>query len=123
MAIGVLSRHLLVIDDEPLIRWCIAETLGAAGYRITEAQDRASALQALDDRPNPDVVLLDFRLPDSNDLRLLEQIRRAAPAAAIIMMTAFGTPEVTEAALKLGARGVLTKPFDLQDLERLVSSL
>ena len=123
MAIGVLSRHVLVIDDEPLIRWCISQTLGAAGYRITEAQDGASALQALAGGPDPDVVLLDLRLPDSNDLRLLEQIRRAAPAAAVIMMTAFGTPEVAAAALKLGARGVLTKPFDMQDLERLVTSL
>jgi DNA-binding NtrC family response regulator len=123
MAVGVLSRHILVVDDEPLIRWCIAETLGAAGYRITEAQDGASALQALADRPNPDVVLLDLRLPDSNDLRLLETIRRAAPTAAVIMMTAFGTPDVAAAALNMGARGVLTKPFDMQDLERLVSSM
>jgi len=123
MVPGVLSRHILVVDDEPLIRWCIGETLGAAGFSITEAQDAASALQALAGMPEPVVVLLDLRLPDSNDLRLLEQVRRAAPAAAVIMMTAFGTPDVTAAALKLGARGVLTKPFDMEDLERLVSSL
>jgi len=73
--------------------------------------------------PEPDVILLDFRLPDSSDLGLLERIRSLAPAAAVIMMTAFGTPEITSAALKLGARGVLTKPFDIQDLERVVSSL
>jgi DNA-binding NtrC family response regulator len=123
MAVGVLTRHVLVIDDEPLIRWCIAETLGAAGCRITEAHDAVSALRAVSGQPHPDVVLLDFRLPDSSDLRLLEAIRRAAPAAAVVMMTAFGTPDVTAAALELGARGVLTKPFDMQDLERLVESL
>jgi DNA-binding NtrC family response regulator len=116
MAIGVVARHILVIDDEPLIRWCISQTLGAAGHRITEAHDAATALQALADGPDPDVVLLDLRLPDSNDLRLLEQIRRAVPAATVIMMTAFGTPEVAATALKLGARGVLTKPFEMEDL-------
>jgi DNA-binding response OmpR family regulator len=118
-----LAQQILVVDDEPLIRWCIAETLGAAGFGITEAQDGASALRALADMPEPDVILLDLRLPDSSDLGLLKKIRSVAPAAAVIMMTAFGTPEVTTAALELGARAVLTKPFDMEDLEHVVSSL
>jgi DNA-binding NtrC family response regulator len=120
---AVLPRRILVVDDEPLIRWCISETLGAAGYGITEAQDAASALKALAEMPEPNVILLDLRLPDSSDLGLLEKIRAIAPAAAVIMMTAFGTPEVTAAALNLGARRVLAKPFDMQDLEHVVSSL
>jgi DNA-binding NtrC family response regulator len=123
MSTPVLARQVLVVDDEPLIRWCIAETLGAAGYGITEAQDAASALRALAAMPELDVILLDLRLPDSSDLALLKKIRTIAPAAAVIMMTAFGTPEVTAAALELGARAVLTKPFDMHDLEDVVSSL
>jgi DNA-binding NtrC family response regulator len=123
MTIGVLPRRILIVDDEPLIRWCIAETLGTAGYGISQAQDAASALRALTDMPDPDVILLDLRLPDSNDLRLLERIRTIAPAAAVVIMTAFGTPEITSDALKLGARAVLTKPFDMQDLAHVVGSL
>jgi len=115
--------HVLVVDDEPLIRWSIAETLGAAGHQVTEAQDAASALKALADAQAPDLVLLDFRLPDSNDLGLLAEIRRIAPAATVIMMTAFGTPDVTAGALKLGASRVLNKPFNMQDLEGIVRSL
>jgi DNA-binding NtrC family response regulator len=118
-----LTRRVLVVDDEPLIRWCIAETLGAAGHRVVEAQDAASALEALASGPNPDVVLLDLRLPDSNDLELLTKIRKIAPAAAVVMMTAFGTPDVTTGALQLGARMILNKPFDMHDLEGVVSSL
>lgn len=118
-----MTRRILVVDDEPLIRWSIAETLGAAGHRVTEAQDAASALEALASGPNPDVVLLDLRLPDSNDLELLTKIRRIAPAAAIVMMTAFGTPDVTANALEIGARKVLNKPFDMHDLEQIVDSL
>jgi DNA-binding NtrC family response regulator len=123
MSTGVSARQVLVVDDEPLIRWCIAETLGAAGYGITEAQDAASALRALAGMTQPDVILLDLRLPDSSDLGLLQQIRSIAPTAAVIMMTAFGTPEVTAAARALGARAVLTKPFDMHDLEHVVRSL
>jgi DNA-binding NtrC family response regulator len=123
MTIGLLPRRILIVDDEPLIRWCIAETLGTAGYGITQAQDAASALRALTDVPEPDVILLDLRLPDSSDLSLLERVRTIAPAAAVIVMTAFGTPEITAEALKLGARAVLTKPFDMQDLAQVVGSL
>ncbi len=115
--------HVLVVDDEPLLRWSISETLGAAGHQITEAEDAASALRALADAPGPDLVLLDFRLPDSNDLGLLATIRTMAPAATVIMMTAFGTPDVTAGALKLGASRVLNKPFSMQDLEDIVRSL
>ena len=112
--------RVLVVDDEFLIRWSIAETLGAAGHEVTEAQDAASALASLEETPDPDVVLLDFRLPDSNDLGLLAKIRRLAPASAVVMMTAFGTPEVTAGALQLGACKVLSKPFNMHDLEDIV---
>ena len=115
--------HILVVDDEPLIRWSISETLGAAGHQVSEAQDAASALKALADGPEPDLVLLDFRLPDSNDLDLLAKITQIAPAATVVMMTAFGTPDVTAGALKLGASRVLNKPFNMHDLEDLVRSL
>src|SRR5580765_3568985 len=106
MSTAARCLRVLVVDDEPLIRWSIAETLGAAGHQVTEAQDAASALRALADAPDTDLVLLDFRLPDSNDLGLLAEIRRMAPAVPVIMMTAFGTPDVTAGALKLGASRV-----------------
>ena len=112
--------RVLVVDDEFLIRWSIAETLGAAGHEVTEAPDAASALAALEETPDPDVVLLDLRLPDSNDLGVLAKIRRLAPATAVVMMTAVGTPEVTAGALQLGACKVLSKPFNMHDLEDIV---
>lgn len=112
--------RVLVVDDEPLIRWSIAETLGAAGHQVAEAEDAASALRAIKDEPGPDLVLLDFRLPDSNDLGLLATIREMAPDTTVIMMTAFGTPDVTAGALKLGASRVLNKPFNMHDLQDIV---
>ena len=115
--------HVLVVDDEPLIRWSISETLGAAGHQVTEAQDAASALKALADVRGPDLVLLDFRLPDSDDLGLLARIRQIAPAATVILMTAFGTSDITAGALELGASRVLNKPFNMHDLEDIVRSV
>ena len=123
MATAARVLRILVVDDEPLIRWSIAETLGAAGHRVTEAEDAASALQAMRTEPDPDLVLLDFRLPDSNDLGLLAKIREMAPSSAVIMMTAYGTPDVTAGALELGVQKVLSKPFNMHDLEDVVRAL
>jgi len=123
MTTAARCLRVLVVDDEPLIRWSIAETLGAAGHQVLEAEDAASALRAVTASPRPHLVLLDFRLPDSNDLGLLAKIRQLVPDTSVIMMTAFGTPEVTAGALKLGASRVLNKPFNMHELEAVVRAL
>lgn len=116
------GARVLVVDDEALIRWSIVEKLSSHGYTATEADDAASALSALRFDAKPDVIFLDYRLPDSKDLGLLRQIRQLAPDAAVIMMTAFGTPEMFKEALDLGAYQVLTKPFDLLHLPELADN-
>ena len=112
---------ILVVDDELLIRWSLNETLSAAGHSVTEAVDRASAIAELKTRAKPpDVVLLDYRLPDSDDLGLLGAIRQLAPGAQIIMMTAFGTAEMTKHAMEMGVYSVVSKPFEVHELAALV---
>lgn len=113
--------RVLVVEDELLIRWAVAETLAHAGHTVLEAADGATAVRELTETPEPvDVVLLDFRLPDSNDLTLLSHIRRLTPRSAVVLMTAYGTPEVISGALGLGAYRVLSKPIDMHDIEPLV---
>ena len=112
---------MLVVDDEALIRWSLAESLTEAGYDVSEASDGASAVAQVSDGHDFDAIVLDYRLPDSNDLHLLETIRGLQPSAAVVMMTAFGTPEVTSGALRLGAYRVVAKPFDVHDMVALVA--
>jgi DNA-binding NtrC family response regulator len=113
--------RVLVVDDEALIRWCVAEKLSESGLHVLEASDGLQTIRTLTDEANqPDVVLLDFRLPDSNDLMLLTKVRQLAPRAAVILMTAYGTPEILERAVGLGAYCVLAKPFDVGDLPGLI---
>lgn len=112
--------RVLIVDDEPLIRWSVAETLARVGHTVTEASDAKETLRRLSAEPVPDVILLDYRLPDSNDLKLLETIRGVAPNSSVIMMTAYGTPAVQDGALKLGAYRVVSKPFEMRDLAPLV---
>jgi DNA-binding NtrC family response regulator len=115
------ALRVLVVEDERLIRWAIGQTLAAKGYTVVEACDAASARRIMHDTTEPiDVVLLDYRLPDSNDLRLLDDLHRLSPASIVVIMTAQNDPELTAAALDHGARRVLGKPFDLTALDAAV---
>ena len=121
MPINTQSR-ILVVDDELLIRWSLGEALTAAGYAVVEGRDAAEARQALRDQDHkPDLVVLDYRLPDSNDLGLLTTIRHEAPTVPVILMTAYGTAEVVKGALDLGAYRVVSKPFEVNDMASLVT--
>jgi DNA-binding NtrC family response regulator len=112
--------HVLIVDDESLIRWSMAETLAHAGWDVSEAGNAKEALQRLSADPAPDVILLDYRLPDSNDLRLLERIRGIVPKSSVVMMTAYGTPAMQAGALERGAHRVVSKPVEMRDLLPLV---
>jgi DNA-binding NtrC family response regulator len=113
-------QTILVVDDEPLIRWAVREELEGAGYRVMEAGTAAEALASLDGDGSVAVALLDVRLPDSDDLLLLRRFRRDAPACRVIMMTAHGTPELLAQALQEGAFGTVSKPFDMAGVVALV---
>jgi len=114
------ALRVLIVDDESLIRWSMAETLSHAGWDVIEAGNAKEAIQRLSSDPPPDVILLDYRLPDSNDLKLLEAIRRTLPKSRVVMMTAFGTPAMQAGALELGAYRVVSKPVEMRDLVPLV---
>ena len=115
------GMRVLVVEDELLIRWSIVETLADAGCIVSEARDGATAIQALSDSDEPvDAVVLDYRLPDSNDLALLARIRQLSPGSAVVMMTAFGTPEIVQRARELGVYRVIDKPFEMHDLETML---
>jgi DNA-binding NtrC family response regulator len=112
---------VLVVDDELLIRWAIAQTLTSAGHTIAEAETGTAALRLLADPSRTfDAVLLDFRLPDSDDLQLLARIRHMNPRRPVILMTAYGTAEMTDGARALGVYDVINKPFAMEDLHELL---
>jgi two-component system NtrC family response regulator len=113
---------VLIVDDESLIRWSLAETLIDHDYTVMEAGDGKQALAVLKNPPEPvQVVMLDYRLPDTNGLQLLAAIRGLSPASRVVMMTAYGTAEVVAEAMRLGAVCVVTKPIEMHDVADIVS--
>lgn len=113
--------RVLVVDDELLLRWSLGEVLRRNGHTVLEATSASSARGAMNDTSAKiDVVLLDYRLPDCQTLELLEEVRERMPHAAVVVMTAYATPEVVQRALALGAYCVMTKPFDMYAVEEVV---
>jgi two-component system response regulator (stage 0 sporulation protein F) len=113
---------VLVVDDESLIRWSLAQMLIEHGYAVMEAGDGKQALAVLENPPERvEVVMLDYRLPDTNGLKLLAAIRGLSPDSRVVMMTAYGTAEVFAEAMRLGAVSVVNKPIEMQDVAGIVS--
>lgn len=113
--------RVLIVEDETLIRWSLAQTLLDAGATVVEAADLRSAMDALrGGSPGFDVAVLDVRLPDGSGLGLLATIRRLRPATRVLMMTAYGTPALVDEARTLGAHGVVDKPFELHAMAGLI---
>ena len=113
-------RRVLVVDDEPLIRWSVAESLSDIGHDVEQAADASTALRMVTSTGRPfDVIVLDLRLPDMNDLSLLAMLRRLLPSAVLVLITADVTAEIISDAQALGAT-VFDKPFELEALKRVV---
>lgn len=115
--------RVLVVDDEPLIRWAITETLEGAGLSVIQAADGQQARTALAAAsPAVDVVMLDYALPDSRRFDVLTALRQIAPATPVILMTVYFTPEIARDALIAGACRVVAKPIDMREVPALVGS-
>ncbi|MBL0211321.1 MAG: response regulator [Holophagaceae bacterium] len=117
--------NILLVDDEPSIRFGIREYLSGSGFEVAEAATVAQALDTAAKFP-ADLVLTDFRLPDGDALDLMPKLRARDPGLPIILITGFGTVEMAVKAMQLGADHVYTKPVELPmlvaQIQRLRSS-
>jgi DNA-binding NtrC family response regulator len=112
------NATVLVVDDEPLIRWALVNRLKQEGYRTLEAGTAGDAVAQ--HRDGADLVLLDFALPDANGLAVLKQIKDTDPDTLVIMLTAQTGVETAVEVMKHGAFHYANKPFDLDELMLLV---
>jgi DNA-binding NtrC family response regulator len=104
--------RLLLVDDEPGLRFATRQYLLAQGYEVDEAGSLAEA-QELFRAAVPDAAVLDYMLPDGTALELLARLREMDGGVPIIVLTAHGSIELAVRAIKEGAEQFLTKPVEL----------
>jgi DNA-binding NtrC family response regulator len=109
---------VLVVDDEALIRWSLSQRLESEGYHVLEADTGGAALDKLGE--GIDLVLLDYRLPDTDGVTVLRKIKEFDPDILVILLTAYATVDTAVEAMKLGAYHFANKPFNLDDVAATV---
>jgi DNA-binding NtrC family response regulator len=112
--------RILVVDDEPAIRFALADLLESEGHEVAQAEHAPAAL-ALADARSFDLVLTDYRMPKVDGLELLEGLLRDHPGLLVAMLTAHGDERTAVRALKLGAYDYVPKPYDNEEIRALVA--
>jgi DNA-binding response OmpR family regulator len=109
--------RVLVVDDEPVAVELLHAFLADKGLEVLTASDGEEALRQVKEH-RPHLILLDVRMPKLNGMEVLKRVREIDHEVGVIMVTAVNEEETGREALKMGAFDYITKPLDLQYLER-----
>lgn len=109
----------MIVDDQYGIRILLQEVLSLDGYETIMAENGKEALR-LFDQHQPDLVILDMKLPGMNGLDILRAIRKRSADVQVFMMTAYGELDMIKEATRLGVKRYFTKPFDIEQLRQSV---
>ena len=113
------AAHILVVDDEKLVRWALRERLTRSQYQVSSAESGEEALERLH-ASAPDVMLLDVHLPGIDGLEVLRRALEFHPDLVVVMMSAHAAFDIAVEGMKRGASDFLVKPFPLSALDAAV---
>lgn len=114
--------RILIVDDEPNVRFVFRATLESTGYRVDEAEVGAETLERIRNITF-DLVLLDLQMPDLNGPEVLRRIRDEGHAVPVVIVTAHGDTADALSAMHLGAADLLHKPLIPDVLRRVASEV
>jgi len=115
----MISKSILVVDDEPGMRAALLETLTRAGYSVSTANDGKEAVEEVKRSPFG-LVLVDMKMPGMNGMGVLREVKKRSPETHVVIITAYGTVPSAVEAMKEGAVDYLLKPFSSDDIEGVV---
>lgn len=116
---GVAPKMVLVVDDSDFMRMMLTDMLSKNGHKVLQYKSGEECLKRLQDKTgdiNPDVCVLDIKMPGMNGLEVLEQIKKDYRNLKVIMLSALCTEDIVKKALELGADGFVAKPFQASSL-------
>ena len=115
-------RNILIIDDEKDLCLLLADALGVKGYHVATANTMKDGMVRLK-KTSFDLVFLDLKLPDGDGINILSAIRRLYPKTIANIISAYGSEESREEAIKKGAHGFIDKPFTESDILKCIRRL
>jgi len=113
-----LRDKILIIDDEPNIRWALSELLNVSNSDVLTADDSDNIFDIII-KEAPDLIFLDLKLKKTDGMDILRRINKGKIATTVIVITAYGSIETAVEALKLGAYDYITKPFDITRIKAI----
>jgi len=118
-----LARNkILIVDDEPGVRFGVRDFLESSGFEVEEADSWQAALEIFQ-VIRPDAAIIDYVLPDGDALELLPRLKGIDPGIPLIILTAHGSIDLAVRAVKEGADQFLTKPVELPALRVVLQRL
>lgn len=116
------QRTVIVVDDSDEVRDILTQLLEGEGYKVLPVEDGETAL-LMTKRVQPALITLDIHLPREDGHEILRRLKADPATSSIPVLVVSGQANLPELGDRLGADGILAKPFDLTDMQRLVSSL
>ena len=110
---------ILVIDDKKVIQDFFDFTLGYYGHQITVVQNPGDVVNLVKEKLF-DIVFLDMIMPDKEGIEVLKDIKSVCPNLPVVMMSGYSIQEQKDEAVRLGARGCLKKPFEVEDIKKVI---
>jgi len=113
---------VFILDDEELIVTVLSKALKKEGYEILAATETNDIMEKIKSF-NPDLLLMDIRMPDRNGIDILKEIKGAGLTTPVVMLTADDTADTAVKAMKLGAADYLTKPFNTDEVKLVIRNI
>jgi len=114
--------HILVVDDEEIVRESLSSWLREDGYRVDTAPDGPAALERVKAQ-RWGILLVDLKMPGMDGLQVLEEVKKIRPEVAVVIMTAYATVDTAVNAMKYGAYDYLVKPFDPEEMSLMIEKI
>ncbi len=116
----IANRKILIIDDESELLDVLKDVLEEEKYQVFCASSGSNGI-LLNEQENPDLVLLDLRMPEMDGIETLRNIRKSDDKVRIVILTGYGCPDTIRDAADLNVSEYLSKPFENEDLVSVIS--
>jgi len=114
------TMKILMIDDEPELLGVMKDVLEEEKYQFFCASNGSEGIR-MNEQKDPDLILLDLRMPEMDGIETLRSIRKNDPEVRVVILTGYGCPDTIREAADLNVSEYLSKPFENEDLVSVIS--